>query len=229
MGSDTAATRTQVVRHRSPTASGSTKDAILDSAEALFADADLASVTMRAVAEHAEVDPASITYHFGGKTQLMAAVIRRRYAILSEHRMRELTRVLAESEEIPTARELLDTVHRPWFELISTGDVGWRSFAKIVAAMPDSPVLRELISEQSGDWEMALNAALRRALPDADEAVIQQAFTLTVGAAIYVAVPPPRALVDEQPGEPVGGALSYPDFLEFIAAGFEGMVSGPSA
>lgn len=141
MGSDRSASRTQVGRHRSPTSSGSTKDAILDSAEALFAEADLASVTMRAIAEDAEVDPASITYHFGGKTELLAAIIRRRYGILREHRMRALTRVLAESAESPTARELLDTVYRPWFELISSGDVGWRSFAKIVAAMPDSPVL----------------------------------------------------------------------------------------
>lgn len=229
MGSDRSTPRTQVARHRSPTASGSTKDAILDSAEALFADADLASVTMRAIAEHAGVDPASITYHFGGKTELLVAVIRRRFAILREHRMRALTRVLAESEETPTARQLLDTVYRPWFELISSGDVGWRSYAKIVAAMPDSPILRELVNERSGDWELALNAALNRALPGADEAVIRQAFTLTLGAALYVAAPPQLVLIAQDADEPAAGTPSYPDFLHFIASGFEGMVSGPSA
>lgn len=229
MGSDRSASRTQVGRHRSPTSSGSTKDAILDSAEALFAEADLASVTMRAIAEDAEVDPASITYHFGGKTELLAAIIRRRYGILREHRMRALTRVLAESAESPTARELLDTVYRPWFELISSGDVGWRSFAKIVAAMPDSPVLHELGRERFGDWEMTFNAALSRALPGADEAVIQQAFNLTVGAALFVAAPLRSELVDQEPGEPAGEVPSYPDFLHFVASGFEGMVSGSGA
>lgn len=216
-----------VARHRSPTTNGETKDAILDSAELLFADGDPASVTMRTIAEGAGVDPASITYHFGGRTELLAAVIRRRYTILRAHRMSALTRLLSEAEEIPTAREVLDTVYRPWFEVISSGDVGWRSYAKLVAATPDSPVLQELIGDVSGDWEMALTAALNRALPDADEAVINQAFTLTLGAALFVAVPPRIMLTGEDSGGVVATTPSYRDFLHFISSGFESMVSGP--
>lgn len=217
--------KVSVTRHRSPTANGETKDAILDSTEVLLADGDPATVTMRAIAESAGVDPASITYHFGGRAELLAAVIRRRYTILRTHRMRALTRLLAESEEIPTARQVLDTVYRPWFELITSGDVGWRCYAKLVAAMPDSPVLQELTRDLSGDWESALNSALLRSLPGADSAVITQAFTLTLGASLLVAVPPPMVLVGREEIGPDHVAPSYPDFLHFISSGFEGMVS----
>ncbi len=228
MGSDGSG-QTQAARHRSPTTNGETKDAILDSAERMLADGDPATVTMRSIAEGAGVDPASITYHFGGRAELLAAVVRRRYTILREHRMSALTRLLSESEQIPTARQLLDTVYRPWFELISSGDVGWRSYAKLVAAMPDSPVLQELAGDLSGDWETALNAALNRAMPEADDAVIRQAFTLTLGAALFVAVPPMLARMDEVTGAPASQTPRYRDFLHFVSSGFEGMVSGLDA
>lgn len=228
MGSDSSG-RVQVARHRSPTTNGETKGAILDSTENLLADGDPSTVTMRAIAEGAGVDPASITYHFGGRAELMAAVIRRRYLILREHQMSALTRLLAESEGIPTARQLLDTVYRPWFDLVCSGDAGWRTYSKLVAAMPDSPVLTELAGDLAGDFEVALNAALNRALPEADDAVIRQAFGLTLGAAMFVVVPPMVDRLGEESVGPASSRLSYRDFLHFISSGFEGMVSGSDA
>lgn len=225
MGRDANPRQEQTVPHRSPTAGGSTKDAILDGAEALLAENEVATVTMRSIADTAGVDPASITYHFGGKMELMAALIRRRYTILREHQMSALTQLLAESEEVPTARELLDTVYRPWFELVGSGDPGWRSYSKLVASMSDSAVLDELVRDLTGQWEQTLTLALSRAYPDADEELISQAFLLTVGTSLF-AVPP--RFVGPAPAEPAGLTLSYPAFLHFISSGFESVVSAPS-
>lgn len=220
--------REEIGRHRSPTSAGATKDAILDSAEVLFSQNNVTAVTMRSVADAADVDPASITYHFGGRTELMIAVIRRRYTMLREHQMSALTRLLAESEEIPTARQLLDTVYRPWFELAESGEHGWRSYSKLIAAMPDSPVLQELVNDLSGQWESGLNAALRRAYPHADEELIVQAFTLTLGAALFVAAPPRMPQRNRDAGEPADLSVCYPDFLDFVSSGFESLVSAPN-
>ena len=213
--------------HRSPTTVGDTKDTILDSAEILLGDVDAATITMRSIADAAGVDPASITYHFGGKMDLLAAVIRRRYTVLREHWMQALTSLLAESDEIPTARELLDTVYRPWFELVESDDPGWRSYSRLVASMPNSSLLHDLVQDHSGPWERALITALNRAYPDADQEVILQAFTLTLGAAVSFAASPRLRLLPSDPVESGDWNLYYPQFLHFVSSGFDSMVSAP--
>lgn len=210
--------------HRSPTTAGGTKDAILDAAEVLLAEDDLATVTMRAIADGAGVDPASVTYHFGGKMELVAAVFRRRDAVLREHRMRALTILLAESHHVPTARELLDTVYRPWFDLIHSDDPGWRAYSKLVATLLNSEMFEDLLDELSGQWEQALSAALNRAYPHADEEVIRQAFTLTLGAALSFAAPPRSTLLFNPRDESFDPDFSYSRFLHFVSTGFESMV-----
>lgn len=218
--------RKQSVPHRSPKTSGSTKEAILDSAEALFADKDVTGVTMRAIAEAAGVDPASLTYHFGGKTELVSAVVRRRYAILRDLRMGALAKLLAESTEIPTARQLLDTVYRPWFDLVGSDDRGWRSYSRVVSSTLNAGILADLVEDHDGQWEETLVAALCRAYPGADEGTVLQALTLTFGAAMSFVAPP----VIPSPGGPNGQAasdLDYQRFLHFVSSGFESMVSWP--
>lgn len=227
MGGVTESRREQSPPHRSPTTAGSTKDAILDSAETLFGEVDVATVTMRSIADAAGVDPASITYHFGGKMDVVAAVLRRRYTVLREHWMQALTLLLAQSDEIPTARELLDTVYRPWFELVESEDPGWRNYSRLVASMPNSEVIADLMRDHSGQWEQALITALNRAYPDADQEVILQAFTLTLGAALSFASSPRLHLLSSGPVEPGDFDLKYSQFLHFVSSGFESMVSAP--
>lgn len=200
----------------------------MDSAEILLGHDDVATVTMRSIADAAGVDPATVTYHFGAKNALVAAVIRRRETVLRDHRMRALTSLLAESEEIPTARELLDTVYRPWFDLAESGDRGWRSYSKLVASMLNSALMDELVQEMSGQWEQALSAALYRAYPEADADVITQAFTLTHGAALSFAAPPRLASLSGDQNGSVDVDFEYSRFLHFVSSGFESMVSTTS-
>ncbi|WP_295652639.1 TetR/AcrR family transcriptional regulator [uncultured Dietzia sp.] len=225
MGRVTEARHNQPVPHRSPRTHGSTKEAILDSAELLFADEDVASVTMRAIAESAGVDPASVTYHFGGKTELVTAVIRRRYADLREHRMSGLAKLLAESTEVPTARQILDTIYRPWFELAESGDAGWRAYSKLISSTLASGRLDDL-QDDEGHWDQALLSALRRAHPEADEKTVLQALMLTAGAAVTFVAPAMES--SEGDGEKATDPdVDYRRFLHFVSSGFESMVSAP--
>ncbi len=54
-----------------------TRTALLDSAEALFAEKGYATVGIREIVEHAGANIASVTYHFGGKADLYREVVRR--------------------------------------------------------------------------------------------------------------------------------------------------------
>lgn len=225
MGRVTDPLRKQSVPHRSPKTSGSTKKAILDSAETFLADADVNSVTMRSIAEAAGIDPASVTYHFGGKAELVAAVLRRRFTVLCDLQLSALTRLLAGATEIPTPRMLLDTVYRPWFDLVRSDDLGWRSYSRLVASTLNDGVLADLVEEHAAQWRETLVAALRRACPGANEPTIAQALTLTFGAVLSFVAPAGGS--DTGRGDPFASEGDYERFLHFVSSGFESMVTWP--
>jgi AcrR family transcriptional regulator len=61
-----------------------TRAQILDAARGVLAEHGYASTTTRAIAEVAGVQPSLVHYHFGGKQQLLAAVLARENARLLE-------------------------------------------------------------------------------------------------------------------------------------------------
>ncbi|MCA9295662.1 MAG: TetR/AcrR family transcriptional regulator [Phycisphaerales bacterium] len=54
-----------------------TRTALLDAAERLFAEKGFAAVGVREIVEHAGANLAAVKYHFGGKTALYEATVRR--------------------------------------------------------------------------------------------------------------------------------------------------------
>src|SRR5690606_36644825 len=70
--------------------SGSTREAILDSAEALFARQGHDGTSMRQITSEAGVNLAAVNYHFGSKEALVQAVLKRRLAVLNHERLRLL-------------------------------------------------------------------------------------------------------------------------------------------
>src|ERR1700742_1703708 len=71
----------------------STKQRILDSAEALFARHGFVGASLRQVTAAAQVNLAAVNYHFGSKENLINEVFRRRLDVLNSERVRALTRV----------------------------------------------------------------------------------------------------------------------------------------
>ena len=70
--------------------SSSTRESILDTAEALFAQQGHDGTSMRQITGAAGVNLASVNYHFGSKESLVQAVLKRRLAVLNSERMRLL-------------------------------------------------------------------------------------------------------------------------------------------
>ncbi|PJK08100.1 TetR family transcriptional regulator [Lysobacteraceae bacterium NML120232] len=65
----------------------STKDRILNAAEALFAEQGFSATSLREVTSRADVNIAAVNYHFGSKENLVNEVFRRRMDEMSDARL----------------------------------------------------------------------------------------------------------------------------------------------
>src|SRR5476651_99954 len=69
------------------------KERILDAAERLFARNGFYGISVRDITEAAGIDVALVSYHFGGKRELFAAVFQRRAELLNPERLAMLEEV----------------------------------------------------------------------------------------------------------------------------------------
>ena len=74
-----------------------TRDAILDSAEKLFAEEGIGATSIRAVIAAAAVNAAAVHYHFGSKEQLITEVFQRRASLITSERHRLLDSIPADT------------------------------------------------------------------------------------------------------------------------------------
>ena len=84
-----------------------TRTRILDAAEVLFAEEGFETVTLRHITTDADVNLASVNYHFGSKEALIDEVIVRRLQPINEWRLRLLDQRVAESPDEPLSLESL--------------------------------------------------------------------------------------------------------------------------
>ncbi len=110
---------------------GAGRNAILDAAEALFAQSGFDGVPIREVAKRAGVALSLVTYHFPSKERLIDAVITRRSEVVVAARRKELHRFIQEGSG--DLRKFVEAFIGPFVERIESGDDGWRNFGEIVA------------------------------------------------------------------------------------------------
>ena len=78
-----------------------TKDRLLDAAERLFAEKDFGEVSIRELATAAGVNTAAVNYHFQGKDNLFAEVVRRRFLAQRDRTLASLAAAVAAGGERP--------------------------------------------------------------------------------------------------------------------------------
>lgn len=89
-------------------------DALLDAAEAEFADAGIEKGSLRKIMRAAGTDPGAVHYHFGGREALAEAVLFRILVPLNARRRALLDQAEASGE--PTLAELVEALLRPDIE-----------------------------------------------------------------------------------------------------------------
>ncbi len=80
------------------TSKPNTQQKILDAAEQLFSETGFSATSLRQITSMAEVNLASVNYHFGSKKELIQAVLQRYLAVLMPRLDDEFTRLLASTQ-----------------------------------------------------------------------------------------------------------------------------------
>ncbi len=141
----------------------STKETILGVAERLFAEHGVIAVSNRQISEAAgQGNNAAVGYHFGTKTDLVLAIVRKRAERMAELR----DRMLEETGDSTEVRDWVACLVRPAAEhLAELGSPTW--YGRFGAQVMSDPVLRELmIDETFGPSLERTIDGLNRCLPD---------------------------------------------------------------
>jgi len=206
-----------------------TSERILDAAEELFARHGIYGVTMREIAELADVDTALLHYYFDSKRGVFDAVFARRCDVLNSERMLEMDRYEAQAGDAVTVEGIIAAYLRPMFSLNRQGGQGWRNFCAFVTHL-DSTELAEIFAKKFDPVLRRLIALLHRALPEAEEADLFWSYHMFSGSLM---------LVNAANGsiENLSGGLCRSDDFEAIeprlvsysAEGFRAVCSGCAA
>ncbi|NJK32574.1 MAG: TetR/AcrR family transcriptional regulator [Deltaproteobacteria bacterium] len=122
-----------------------TREFILATAERLFAEHGVAAVSNRQISEAAgQANNSAVAYHFGSKTDLVLAIVRRHVPAI-ERRRAEMLAKIGDSTDL---RDWLACLVLPHTEhLASLGSPSW--YARFIAQATTDPVLRQLVIDET--------------------------------------------------------------------------------
>jgi len=195
----------------------STRDKILDAAEALFAQKGFATTSVRAITERAGVNLAALNYHFGSKSGLIEAVFKRRIDPINQERLEMLRKFEAEAGKKPVPLEkLMEAFLAPALK-ISDKDASTQLFIRLMGR-----IHMEADSLDSGMKEIAeakknimlnfkevffvFRGLLARALPEVDPEELLWRLSFTLGAMAHSMM-----MVHGKQANPISEALSFMD------------------
>jgi AcrR family transcriptional regulator len=160
------------------------KDRILDAAERLFARHGFYGVSVRDITKAADVDVALVSYHFGGKRELFAAVFQRRAEELNPERLAMLENVRRSAlPGTPTLEQIVYAFTYPLLERSARGGPGWKSYFALLAQVNNSPEWGPVLMTKHFDPLVEkFIAVLREALPGCAAREIYWGYQFLTGA-----------------------------------------------
>lgn len=151
------------------------RQALLDSAEELFATHGVDAVSNRLIAEHAgNANHSAVSYHFGGRDELIRALMER-HTDDTRRRRRELAAMLGEN---PDLRDVLSCLIIPWTDQLAALPRPSRR-ARLLAQLRTTPSGIELTTALLSDplgGELA--AQMRTILSDVPAQVLGGRFSI---------------------------------------------------
>lgn len=162
-----------------------TREQIIRAAESLFARHGFARASLRQVTQLAEVNLASVNYHFGSKEKLIQHVFRRHLDVLNQGRERAYEE-LHQAGHQPTLSELLRAFIAPALELSTDPERG-HVFVQIVARgfVEYRDELREFLSREYGEINRRFIIAIAAHLKDLSHDEVTRRIDFTIGALTY--------------------------------------------
>lgn len=209
---------------------GGTKERILDAAERLFAERGFEGASTRDIVARSGDTIGSVNYHFGSKSELLGAVIRRRWDEIAAVRREAYETARSSLGRAPSIEVVVDCIVRPYLERAMKGARGWRSYALLQGRLIYTPkaydqVLRDLsepVAREFLGW-------MADALPGAALEDIGYSYQFMVGSMVECCAEMGLGRIDRI----TDGVCSSKDFdaissrlVRFIAAGVRSICEG---
>ncbi len=202
---------------------------ILNASEKLFARHGYDAVSLREIAREAYVDVALANYQFGRKHELFEATFMRRAELLNRWRLKALEAAINDAAPNPPGvRAILDAYLFPLLNGPHLDDPAWRNYYALVAYVNNSAEWGgKLMSRFFNPMVDKFIAALRMALPEADDAALFWGYHCLSGALTLAFAQTGR--LDKLSGgvcqsTDLGAAHGY--IVDFVTAGFERLGRG---
>jgi AcrR family transcriptional regulator len=204
--------------------------AILDSAEALFAERGYFGVSVRDITEHAHVRLASVNYHFRTKEKLFREVVTRRAALVSEDRRKLLADIggPAISREERTHR-LASAFILPLLKRALGEGSGWKNYCRLIAQVANSRLwASDVIAPNYDAIGKEFVNALASIFPESDMYNVHYAYQFLVGTTLSVLTENGRieTMSDGRYRSDDLGRI-YTVLLEFVSAGMVRLCTTP--
>lgn len=195
-----------------------TRQRLLDAAEALFAEQGFADASLRAITARAKANLAAVNYHFGSKDALIRAVFARRLEALNAERLRRL-RALEAGGRPPTVEAALAAFIEPSLRLRREGVHGER-FTRLLSRLliEGSEESRALLRDHYESVIEQFQRTLARTLLQlsAEELRWRLYFTLGVLSFTYAGSPPRLPFAARSSGDE---EWLLRQLIRFLAAG----------
>jgi AcrR family transcriptional regulator len=165
-----------------------TKDAILDAAEALFAERGFAATSLRNITAAAGVNIASVNYHFGSKELLIEALFARRLRPMNKERLRRLDKLEREFGDKPVPLDALVAAFvEPALRLSRDTEKGGSRFIKLLGRSYTDPpsTLHERVRDMYTEVIERFKAVFARALPEVPKDELYWRMHFMVGLLAY--------------------------------------------
>lgn len=161
-----------------------TRERILDSAEALFAQQGYEGVSVRQIMAKAEADVSLAYYHFKSKRDLFDQVMLRRVEHLNAIRLEALEAVeKRHADDAPTVEEIIDAFTHPLLDVLATEHEEWKYYFQLIAQINNSPEWGgELMTRYFDPLVERFIEALKKALPGCDEQDLYWSYHFLSGA-----------------------------------------------
>ncbi len=212
----------------------STRQRILDSAEAVFMTLGFDGTSMRQVTSEAHVNLAAVNYHFGSKEGLFHAVLRRRLDGLNQERLRVLDELEAKAAGAPLKPSLIvDAFFGTLLRMAAREGSGGGVFLRLIGRTLTEPgeFIRALLAEEFADVLERYKQALFRALPDVPKEEIVWRFHFMLGATSYaIAGIDTLRLVTDWQADEAGDNIDQllPRLMSFLLGGLRAPLPQPS-
>jgi len=207
-----------------------TRQKVLDAAERLFAEHGFDGVSIRQIAQEAEVTLGVVGFHSGNKVELFTTILERRASALNEARLDALEELRRNHDRRSMQlAEIMRAYIAPYIDLASTGGPQWHAYACLIARIVSDERWYPLARRLYDPTARIFLDAIREAHPAADNERLAAAFVMSVASMLSVVASTVRIGVLSGKEE----AAARPDpaelcnvLIEFCSGGIERAVLG---